>query len=567
MPNVSDNDAAMQELLDQALASINVPPLTAAEMLDSFRTGRPLTRDIPVFRFPPVGMRLEDMPIIAVATSNQRTNPTARAATSGRTSRWSDPCDCPECRAARTSLVADDVLPQDPNVLRYFASDDTPTQSNEGVAMPVSQCGTCSHLDHPGDRVGFCTYWALSMSKDTPVCEKYIMLYMTEEPGLCCKCGLDLDQFTSTFTHDGHTYCPICHAAEFRKCPDCGEQVRTSKMKDVQGGMVCSSCRTNKYIECNGCGEFIRPGDAAMEHNGMYICCNCEEDYTFCESCGCIVHYDDARCDDDDYYYCRSCWRSNRDGNVNSYSYKPDPVFYTNTPEKIREWFGGVELEIDGGRNRGDTADAIYTIGEGRVYLKDDSSLNSGFEIVSHPMSIDYHLNVMPWGEIIDAALKNKWRSHDTQTCGMHVHVNRNYFGSTIQSQDLNIAKLLILVNNIWDQMIALSRREECHWAHKVKLNIKSTDTRRIIADKAKACANSGRYQAINLTNWNTIEFRTFKGTLQIDTFRGTLDLVNTLCRYARGHSLNSVQLTTWDIFKKSCRSDDLKKYITERGL
>ena len=39
------------------------------------------------------------------------------------------------------------------------------------------------------------------------------------------------------------------------------------------------------------------------------------------------------------------------------------------------------------------------------VYCKHDVSLDDGFEIVTHPMSLDCQLHEMPWAEVLDKAI------------------------------------------------------------------------------------------------------------------------------------------------------------------
>ena len=39
-----------------------------------------------------------------------------------------------------------------------------------------------------------------------------------------------------------------------------------------------------------------------------------------------------------------------------------------------------------------------------------------------------------------------------------------------------------------------------------------------------------GRYTCVNLTNFDTIEFRLFRGTLKLNTFLATLQMVDRIC-------------------------------------
>ena len=53
-----------------------------------------------------------------------------------------------------------------------------------------------------------------------------------------------------------------------------------------------------------------------------------------------------------------------------------------------------VELEIDHGGKDYDNAEALLDIGNRyteNIYIKSDGSLDDGLEIVSHPMTINYH--------------------------------------------------------------------------------------------------------------------------------------------------------------------------------
>ena len=82
----------------------------------------------------------------------------------------------------------------------------------------------------------------------------------------------------------------------------------------------------------------------------------------------------------------------------------------------------GVELEIDEGGKNGDNADTLLGIGNRvaeHIYIKSDGSLSDGMEIVTHPMSLRYHKDKMPWAEIMRSAIRMDYRSHKTSTCGL----------------------------------------------------------------------------------------------------------------------------------------------------
>ena len=81
----------------------------------------------------------------------------------------------------------------------------------------------------------------------------------------------------------------------------------------------------------------------------------------------------------------------------------------------------GVELEIDEGGEQGDYASQILSQANvgftERLYCKHDGSLSNGFELVTHPMSLEYHQEEMPWPEVLRTARSLGYRSHQTQSC------------------------------------------------------------------------------------------------------------------------------------------------------
>ncbi len=116
------------------------------------------------------------------------------------------------------------------------------------------------------------------------------------------------------------------------------------------------------------------------------------------------------------------------------------PVFYGDSNR-----YFGVELEIDGAGKDDDYADELLDIANAddeHIYIKSDSSLEDGMELVSHPMTLDYHKNFC-WEDVMSYAVRLGYRSHQTSTCGLHVHVNRDSFGLDRDEQDEVIVNLL----------------------------------------------------------------------------------------------------------------------------
>lgn len=111
---------------------------------------------------------------------------------------------------------------------------------------------------------------------------------------------------------------------------------------------------------------------------------------------------------------------------------------------------------------------------EDRLYIKNDSSIEDGFELVTHPMTLDYHINVMPWQNIMKCLINMGYMSHKTSTCGLHCHINRTAFGETREEQEEVIARILYFVEHHWEEMLRFSRRsvnQMARWASRYAVN------------------------------------------------------------------------------------------------
>lgn len=247
---------------------------------------------------------------------------------------------------------------------------------------------------------------------------------------------------------------------------------------------------------------------------------------------------------------------------IHEYGYKPEPIFFGDSDR-----YFGVELEIDGAGKDSDNADEILAIanrGEEHIYIKGDGSLDDGMELVTHPMSLEYHKNYC-WDDIMKKAIYLGYRSHQTSTCGLHIHVNRSCLGDNREEQDEVIARILYFIEHPWNEMLKFSRRSEYsmnRWAARYGFE----KTGREILDKAKK-GNNGRYAAVNLMNYTTIEFRLFRGTLKYNTLIAALELVNDICDLAISLTDEGIANMSWSEFVDTVKGPELIQYLKERRL
>jgi len=285
--------------------------------------------------------------------------------------------------------------------------------------------------------------------------------------------------------------------------------------------------------------------------------------YTRCSCCDALLHEDDAY-HLDGYDYCSECYHEEVDRNrsIHDYGYKPDPIFYGDSSR-----YFGIELEIDGGGKDSDNAEELLAIGnkdEEFVYIKSDGSLDDGMEIVSHPASLDYHKQYQ-WDEIMSKAVSLGYRSHQTSTCGLHVHVNRDCLGDNREEQEETIRRILYFVEHHWNELLRFSRRSEYsmnRWAARYGFE----KTGREILDKAKK-GNNGRYAAVNLMNYSTIEFRLFRGTLKYNTLIAAIELVNEICDLAIHLTDEGIEKMSWSEFVDTLHEPELIQYLKELKL
>ncbi len=361
-------------------------------------------------------------------------------------------------------------------------------------------------------------------------------------------------------------------------CLLCGEVLTEETVREFEGRTLCENCYESNTTVCDHCGDRIWDEDDYGDGN-IHLCLECHDDhYTRCNGCNRLIRNDDAYYEDDysDNPYCEQCYNRMIKAAIKSYYYKPEPIFYGSgdflynryyTKNKIknvrakfsadgrnahgrkkavsfsapsqvtelqRRFFMGVELEIDKGGECGENAEQILDVanpkGE-RIYCKHDGSIGDGFEMVSHPMTLEYHLKQMNWKEVFNKAIELGYRSHQTSTCGLHIHVSREALGDTYMAQEATIARIIHFVELHWNELLKFSRRTEENinrWANRYGIAENTEETYK----KAKS-RHLGRYVAVNLENNNTIEFRMFRGTLRYETFVATLDLIHEICSLA----------------------------------
>ena len=324
-------------------------------------------------------------------------------------------------------------------------------------------------------------------------------------------------------------------------CSLCQTEERTSHLHSIDGhGYVCNDC----YGELPKCDHCELP--KVILNNG--ICAWC---------------------------------MSNK--SIRSYSHKPYPVFHrigkngqifstdekTNRKGKVQGHFG-IENEIDchslddgdpSGLTLQDSqlASVVSMIGNSvhgnsLYYVKEDSSLEVGAEIVSHPFSWRFWkvFGYDIYDTLFSVIRKAGYYSQETSTCGMHIHYTKDALS------ELTFYKMLIMVYMEESFMSLISQREEsslhswgdvrpssilgygCPDRAEPRYNEKMMDALSTVA-RYKRAEDGRRGTAMNITS-QTVEMRLFKGTINIMTFSKNIEFLRSLIMFCRDTSISDIK-------------------------
>ena len=293
----------------------------------------------------------------------------------------------------------------------------------------------------------------------------------------------------------------------------------TSKLGNhtyLDGAVICFPC----------CDDEIENGDYSQ-------CENCSEWFSEC-------HYSDARdlslCTTcyDEGWDCSECYQTINEGEfhecyrhgfIYDYSYKPKPEFYGHA-----DYHFGFELEVEDNAGRGTQQGAelvLDALGD-RVYCKHDGSLDDGFEIVSHPHSFE-QLENLDWNFLNQ--LRNRgYRSWDTNTCGLHVHISRTAFeknGKRDEGHELRFQKLIYDNSRMVE---AIAGRSSSYARFKDK---------GYLVPKIKNGQQADRYEAVNSFNDATLEVRVFRGSLRKQRILSAIEFLHAATEYTRNMRIN----------------------------
>ena len=264
----------------------------------------------------------------------------------------------------------------------------------------------------------------------------------------------------------------------------------------------------------------------------------------------------------DGYVRCESCndnfiedcmaEEENEDSSlIHSYSYKPNASFlhddgtssyYSKMTEDNRSTlYLGFEEEVectDGDIDEG-AQWVINTINyrgnENVVYLKEDGSIDHGFEIVSHPATLGFFMNHFKW-DGIKGLSRLGYESWNKKSCGLHIHMSRAAF-----KDDKHLFKFLKFIYGNPTELIKFAGRKSTYAKFDVDTFLNTfndygqRETLRgstFMKMAKRESVNDDRYCAVNLRNIQTVELRFFRPSLKPETVQAALQLCDAAFHY-----------------------------------
>jgi hypothetical protein len=317
---------------------------------------------------------------------------------------------------------------------------------------------------------------------------------------------------------DHHLASENCSASNTPRCSGCATE--------TVDGSLCGDC-----VTCDRCDTAVPESETVETVRGSTICERCRDDwYWQCDQCDGwnrdgVDCGNDCCSDDCNCYNCRSDngdLDDDRDGLVHDYDYKPHPIFYGAGPLYL-----GPEIEIETPNDSDWKCAEIANAYLGDLgYLKNDSSIGGGFEIVTHPMSYQWAMDNFPWrmfDELRDIGCEA------TSQTGIHVHVSRDAFASPS-----HVYRWMKFIYRNEHQVTMLARRASPQWAA-------FTDgDRRAVKDYAKG-ARGSRYRAINTGNDDTFELRIFASSVDPREVKAALGFAAASVEYTRDLTVHEI--------------------------
>lgn len=344
------------------------------------------------------------------------------------------------------------------------------------------------------------------------------------EPPACPNCEYNIHVLNEAVTTaDDEEACVRCT----EDCDWCGNRHLEENMRSSNGETTCEECRDTYSVTCDRCDRVYHQDSSSMNYlddGNTNICENClwRHNHHDCDSNGLVSGLmedcDDCAYDEDD-----GGDEDDVHNLLHEYMYKPRAVFHPSTNPKAL--FMGIELETT--TSSGDWHDSARwirsNIDANHAYLKKDGSLRGmGFEIVTHPMTLEWASENFDWSFLRTLANQGM-RAWTRDECGLHIHLSRAAFSSPT-----HIGKFLQFIYRNEGSLVQFVGRSSPDYA------AFSSYERSEFVKRAKGESSGNRFVAVNCENRDTIELRIFRPSLQPTTVQAYMEFCDSLFHYTK---------------------------------
>lgn len=364
----------------------------------------------------------------------------------------------------------------------------------------------------------------------------------------CNHCGKWARQNTRFTYRQSPAIAPLFFCSEtcakeegFSFCTECRHLKPTSDLYiyityNGNHRLVCNNCREHEFFTCGRCGRRYSRTERYYNRLGA-----------FCPGCYEQVREEAKEYDIDDYHTAKngSHWK------------------FFKTPDDVGNLdYIGTELEVEAKKYDPENVafearKILNKTSEGILaHFEHDGSLNDGVEIIFNPMTLNYIYSQENLFKTAFDKISTIARSHDTSSCGLHIHYSRGKFNREA------IVRLVYLFEKFRTKLEEFARRRGSSYAKFYGWSSLSIDYVARHVDY-----NEDRYRAVNLRNSDTIEIRIFKGTLKFSTYMASIELVNNFMQAALKFSNEETEKLTFEEIINLLPTKYLIPYCEEKHL
>ena len=328
----------------------------------------------------------------------------------------------------------------------------------------------------------------------------------------------------------------------------------STRYADCDGDFITDQLYEWDYGSCAHCGEVFGSSDLYWnEYHDAYFCAD----------------HDPGEPEDEEDE------DPNPRGVIRNYNTDILDCISVHMDRKTRYFGLEIEMEFPGETPSywaGWAYDKHYDLSDWAIW-KSDGSLNNGAELVTIPCTLESWRDDNPVKDLCnDQAFRKVAKSHNTRTCGLHIHVSRSTVPEPV------IAKLQVLMNDpsMMETTTLIARRAPnttyCSAQKKKWLSHSNYEWERAVTshqdfgypkpnpvryvrptkDISKTqFPQHGRYSPINLTD-KTLEFRIFRGTLRWETILASIEFCDAVIWFATQYGCADMNAVAFNKFLRS---------------